>query len=50
MAVKNCTFFFSLRVRGMSLLTRSYIGELRNGRKFECENESFIVLILRVLS
>ena len=27
------------------LLICSYIGELRNGRKFKCENEPFIVLI-----
>ena len=35
------------------MLTCSCIGELRNGRKFKCENEPFIVLILilrRVLS
>ena len=39
-------YFGSLRVRGTSLLTRLYIDELRNGQKFECENEPFIVLIL----
>ena len=46
-------YFSSLRVRGTSLLTCSYIGELRNGRKFKCKNELFIVLFLilrRVLS
>ena len=45
--------FGSLRVRGTSLLTCSYIGELRNGQKSICENEPFIVLTLvlrRVLS
>ena len=45
--------FCSLRFRGTSLLTFSYIGELRNGWKFKCENEPFIVFILilkRVLS
>ena len=36
----------SLRVRGTSLLTCSYIGELRNGRKSKCENAPFIVLTL----
>ena len=30
----------------MSLLTCSYIGELRSGRKFKCDSEPFIVLIL----
>ena len=39
-------YFSSLRVRGTSLLTCSYIGELRNGRKFKCENEPFFVFIL----
>ena len=34
------------QVKGMSLLTCSYIGELRNGRKLKCENEPFIVFIL----
>ena len=29
-----------------SLLTCSYIGKLRNGRKFKCENKRFIVFIL----
>ena len=42
--------FFQLMA---SLLTCSYIGEVRNGWKLKCENESFIVFILilrRVLS
>ena len=39
-------YFSSLRVRGTSLLTCSHSGELRNGRKFKCENKSFIVFIL----
>ena len=46
-------YFCSLLVRGTSLLTCSYIGELRNERKLKCENEPFNVLILilrRVLS
>ena len=38
-------YFCSLRVRGTSLLTCSYIGELRNGPKFKCKNEAFTVLI-----
>ena len=45
--------FCSLRVRGTSLVTSSYIGELCNGLKFNCESGPFIVLILilrRVLS
>ena len=29
-----------------SLLTYSYIGELRNSRKFKCKNKPFIVIIL----
>ena len=28
------------------MLTYSYIGELRNGRKLKCENKPFIVFIL----
>ena len=40
------TYFRSLVVNGTSLLTRSYIGELRNGRKFKCENKPFIIFIL----
>ena len=35
-----------LWVRGTSLLTCSYIGELRNGRTFKCENKPFNVFIL----
>ena len=38
------SYFSSLLIRGKSLLTCSYIGELRNGRK--CENTPFIVFIL----
>ena len=38
--------FSSLLIRGKFLLTCSYIGELRNGRKFKCENKPFIVFIL----
>ena len=38
--------FSSLLIKDTSLLTCSYIGELRNGRKFKCENEPFIVFIL----
>ena len=38
--------FSSLRVRDTSLLIGLYIGELRNGRKFKCENGPFIVFIL----
>ena len=36
----------SLRVRGKSLLSCSYIGKLRKGGKFKCEDEPFIVFIL----
>ena len=39
-------YFSSLWVRGTSLLTCSYIGEVRNGREFKCENKPFIVFIL----
>ena len=39
-------YFSSLQVRGTSLLTCSYIGELRNGRKFKRENKPFIISIL----
>ena len=47
MVVKNCIkYSCSLWVKGTSLLTCSYIGEPRNGRKFKCENKPFIVLIL----
>ena len=42
-------YFCSTRIRGTSLLTCSYIGEVRSGRKFECENEVFILLVLRML-
>ena len=46
MAVRNCKKKRSLRAGGTFLLTCSYIGELRNGRKFKCKNEPFIVLTL----
>ena len=36
----------SSRVGGTSLFTCTYIGGLRNGQKFKCENKSFIVFIL----
>ena len=39
-------YFSLLLIGGMSLLTFSYIGELRNGRKFKCENEPLIVFII----
>ena len=38
--------FSSLLIRGTSLLTCSYIGGLRNGRKIKCENKPFIIYIL----
>ena len=38
-------YFSSLLIRGTSLLICLYIGELRNGRKFKCENKPFIVFI-----
>ena len=47
MASRNyCINIHSLRVRGTSLLTCSYIGELRNGRKFKREHKPFIVFVL----
>ena len=46
MAVRNCINIFVLYRLEISLLTCSYIGELRNGQKFKCENEPFILLIL----
>ena len=47
MAVRNyINILVLLLLRGTSLLTCSYIGELRNGRKFKCENKPFIVFIL----
>ena len=50
LAARNCINILlrssSLRVKGMSLLTCSYIGERRDGRKFKCENKPFIVFIL----
>ena len=39
-------YFSYLLTRGTSLLTCSYIGELRNGLEFKCENKPFIVFIL----
>ena len=33
-------------IRGTSLMSCSYIGELCNGEKFKCENKPFIVFIL----
>ena len=39
-------YFRSLLIKDTSLLTCRYIGELRNDRKFECENKLFIVFIL----
>ena len=39
-------YFRSLLIKDTSLLTCLYIGKLRNGRKFKCENEPFIVFIL----
>ena len=30
----------------LGLLTCSYIGELRTGRKLKCDNEPFVVFIL----
>ena len=46
-AVKNCiNIFRSLLIKDTSLLTCSYIGELRHGRKFRCENKPFIIFIL----
>ena len=41
-------YFSSLLIRGTSLLTCSYIGELRNGWKFKYENKLFIIFILVV--
>ena len=38
--------FRSLLIKDTALLTRLRIGELRNGRKFKCENKPFIVFIL----
>ena len=39
-------YFRSLLIKDASLLTWSYIRELRNGRKFKCENKRFIIFIL----
>ena len=39
-------YFRSLLIKDTSLLTCLCIGELRNGRKFKCENKPFIVFIL----
>ena len=47
MAVRNrINILVILQIRGTSLLTCSYIGELRNGRKFKWENKPFIAFIL----
>ena len=46
MAVRNCRYFSSLVIRGTSLFTCSYIGKLRNDRKFKCENKPSILFIL----
>ena len=39
-------YFSSLLIKDRSLLTCSYIGELRSDRKYQCENKPFIVVIL----
>ena len=39
-------YFSSLSIRGTSLLTCLYIGDLRNGQKFKREKKLFIVFIL----
>ena len=39
-------YFSSLLIKGTSLLICLYIGELRNDRKFKCDNKPFIVFIL----
>ena len=41
-------YFRSLLIKDTTLLTCKYIGELRNGRKFKCENKPFIVSILNL--
>ena len=47
MAVRNCiNILVTSLTKDMYLLTRSYIGELRNGAKLKCENKPFIVFIL----
>ena len=38
--------FRSLLIKDTPLLTWSYIGVLRNGRKLKCENKPFIIFIL----
>ena len=38
--------FSSSRIRGTSLMTCSFIGELRNGQEFKCENKPFIIFAL----
>ena len=43
---KRHKYFSSLSIKDTSLMTCSYIGELRNGRKFMCENKPLIVFIL----
>ena len=42
--------FSSLLIKDTSLLISSYIDELRNGRKFECDNKHFIVFVLIIRS
>ena len=39
-------YFSSSQIKDTSLFTCSYIGELRNGLKFKCDNKPFIVFIL----
>ena len=47
MAVINCmNIFNSSLIIGTSLSTCSYIGELRNARKFKSEKKTFVVVIL----
>ena len=42
-------YFSSLLTRGKCLLTCSYTGELRNGRKFKCDNKPFFIVIVLIL-
>ena len=47
MAVSDCIKYFRfLLIIDKSMLTCSYIGELRNGRKFKCDNKLFSVFVL----
>ena len=41
-------YFRSLLTEDTPLLTCSYIGELRNGRKFKCENKPFIFIFKKM--